>query len=704
MKIFSKKKPPYVKPKAMLVVGGAGFIGSHFVEAVVNNTSDVDTSGVEVAVVDALTYAGNKDYLSSVEDKIKLWVENISNDDFFNSMRTIFPMYDTIVNFAAESHVDRSFENYRTFIDTNIKGEAAILKAIYKAKNLRHLYVSCYDTATRALTKDGLKYYDELKIGDVVFTLNASDNLEEQPIENIIIQDYSGDMISLSNRRVDILVTPNHRMYDRNLNVFEACDLLRGSKYKSYELPYPVVGIGCKDSIIIDGKEVDLCDLFYLSGIFIGDGFLAYQEKELVNKSGLSRQGFLSRRNSKGQFVSGRTGDVSTTTSKGWRIFIDVPENDKCRKRLEDTLSRLDINYSIQKGKSGEHIYFTSEVWSDYFKQFGEYAQNKTIPEWMLQYDPQYLMCLFKGLMDSDGHVIDHSCFMYSTVSIKLTEKICELGLKVGYYPKVYDRYCESYIDGRKISGSSKQILFGMRPRTIRYDKICTKEYNGKVWCIKVKNKNFLTERNGCFSFSGNTDEIYGTQSYVPSVETTPADPTNIYSITKVAAEQLVAYYHKNYGVNTIVTRGSNTYGTRQYPEKVIPWFINNLLKGIKCPVYGKGEARRYYMHVDDHVNGILHALYYGEAGEAYNVGATNSEYSTVELATILISVIKKISIEEAKDSLSNYIEFIEDRVANDRRYMMNSQKLTELSGWYPKRTLVDGIEEVIDYYRERII
>jgi dTDP-glucose 4,6-dehydratase len=186
------------------------------------------------------------------------------------------------------------------------------------------------------------------------------------------------------------------------------------------------------------------------------------------------------------------------------------------------------------------------------------------------------------------------------------------------------------------------------------------------------------------------TDEVYGDVEGVasPSVETDPLRPSSPYSATKAGGDLLVLGYVRTHGINASVTRGANTYGPNQYPEKFLPLFVTNALDGQLLPVYGDGRQRREWLHVDDHCHAIELVLREGSPGETYNVGGDEREN--------LDMVDRILELTGADRSL---VRHVEDRPGHDRRYAINDAKLRSL-GWSPSHPLEDGLVETVDWYR----
>src|SRR5256885_759525 len=185
------------------------------------------------------------------------------------------------------------------------------------------------------------------------------------------------------------------------------------------------------------------------------------------------------------------------------------------------------------------------------------------------------------------------------------------------------------------------------------------------------------------------TDEVYGHVKEGKSRETDALLPRSPYSASKAAAEMLVHAYHVSYGVPTVVTRGANTYGPYQFPEKIVPLFITNALQDLPLPIYGNGSAVRDYLYVDDHVSGIARILWKGEPGGAYNI-ATGTEVSGVEVADTILKLCQKPS------SLKH---FVKDRPGHDYRYALDTRKLRPL-GWEPALRFADGLRATVDWYK----
>jgi dTDP-glucose 4,6-dehydratase len=187
------------------------------------------------------------------------------------------------------------------------------------------------------------------------------------------------------------------------------------------------------------------------------------------------------------------------------------------------------------------------------------------------------------------------------------------------------------------------------------------------------------------------TDEVYGdVEPGWSSREDDPLRPSSPYSASKAGGDLQVLAAVRTFGVNASITRGSNTYGPNQYPEKVLPLFATNALDGVPLPLYGDGRQVRDWLHVDDHCAAIELVLRQGEAGEIYNVGA-DEEHENVELTKVIVDHLG------ADPSL---VRHVEDRAGHDRRYSLESAKVRSL-GWAPRRDWAEGVRATIDWYRD---
>lgn len=194
------------------------------------------------------------------------------------------------------------------------------------------------------------------------------------------------------------------------------------------------------------------------------------------------------------------------------------------------------------------------------------------------------------------------------------------------------------------------------------------------------------------------TDEVYGTLGREGMfTEQTPYDPHSPYSASKAASDHFVRAYFDTYGLPVVISNCSNNYGPCQFPEKLIPLFINNILLKKPLPVYGKGENVRDWLWVVDHAEAIDVIYHRAANGETYNIGGHN-EWTNIDLIRLLCSIMDRKLGREAGES-AGLITYVTDRAGHDLRYAIDSSKLQRELGWVPSITFEQGLEETVDWY-----
>lgn len=193
---------------------------------------------------------------------------------------------------------------------------------------------------------------------------------------------------------------------------------------------------------------------------------------------------------------------------------------------------------------------------------------------------------------------------------------------------------------------------------------------------------------------SSKDDMAYGTEFFL---ETTKYDPHSPYSASKASSDHFVRAYHDTYGMPTLVTNCSNNYGPYQFPEKLIPLFINNIRHRKPLPVYGKGENVRDWLYVEDHARAIDTIFHHGKVAETYNIGGFN-EWKNIDLIRVVIRTVDRLlgNPEGYSDSLITYVT---DRPGHDMRYAIDSRKLQAELGWEPSLQFEEGIEKTVKWY-----
>ena len=210
-------------------------------------------------------------------------------------------------------------------------------------------------------------------------------------------------------------------------------------------------------------------------------------------------------------------------------------------------------------------------------------------------------------------------------------------------------------------------------------------------WNDKFENKLF---------YHVSTDEVYGSlgkEGYF--TEKTNYDPHSPYSASKASSDHFVRAFSDTYGLPTVISNCSNNYGPFQFPEKLIPLFINNIVNNKPLPVYGKGENVRDWLYVEDHARAIDDIFHKGKLNETYNIGGFN-EWKNIDLIKVLVKVVDKL-LGRSEGSSEKLITHVTDRAGHDLRYAIDATKIKEELGWEPSLQFEEGIEKTIKWYLE---
>ncbi len=212
-------------------------------------------------------------------------------------------------------------------------------------------------------------------------------------------------------------------------------------------------------------------------------------------------------------------------------------------------------------------------------------------------------------------------------------------------------------------------------------------------WKADFKNKLF---------YHVSTDEVYGTLGKEGLfIEKTPYDPHSPYSASKASSDHFVRAFYDTYKLPIVISNCSNNYGTYQYPEKLIPLFINNIINNNPIPIYGDGKNIRDWLYVKDHISAIDLIFHNTKIGKTYNIGG-NNEISNNEIAKILIKKIDEKLGRKPNESIK-LIKYVDDRLGHDRRYAIDSSKIKNELGWEPKYTFDKAIDKTIDWYINKL-
>ncbi len=256
-------------------------------------------------------------------------------------------------------------------------------------------------------------------------------------------------------------------------------------------------------------------------------------------------------------------------------------------------------------------------------------------------------------------------------------------------YSFVKGNICDKNIVRELVSASDCVVNFAAESHvdnSIKNPGIFIETNIGGTFTLLEAAKEFKIERY----LQVSTDEVYGTLGKTGYFyESTPLAPNSPYSASKASADMLVRAYFETFKLPVLNTRCSNNYGPYQYSEKLIPFFISQLLKGKKVPVYGDGLNVRDWLYVYDHCEAIDVVLHKGKVGEVYNIGGHN-EKTNLEITKLILNAM-------GKDESS--IEHVTDRLGHDRRYAISNDKITTELGWTPSITFEEGIKLTIDWY-----
>ena len=274
----------------------------------------------------------------------------------------------------------------------------------------------------------------------------------------------------------------------------------------------------------------------------------------------------------------------------------------------------------------------------------------------------------YAGLKDNLLLAQDISKYTFTKGDICDSELVASMLVDVDV---VINFAAESHVD-RSINGASDFVQTNIVGVQVLLDAI--KDSGRKIRFLQVS-----------------TDEVYGSIESGSWSEDWPLQPNSPYSASKASGELLARSYNKTHGMDVVITRCSNNYGTHHFPEKLIPLFITNLIEGKKVPVYGTGMNVRDWLHVDDHCRGIYQVLMNGRSGEVYNIGG-GRELTNNEITRLIL---------DAMGADESSIEYVEDRKGHDLRYSVDWTKINQEIGYKPQVKFEDGLRETIQWYRD---
>ena len=219
----------------------------------------------------------------------------------------------------------------------------------------------------------------------------------------------------------------------------------------------------------------------------------------------------------------------------------------------------------------------------------------------------------------------------------------------------------------------------------------------GTANLLNAAKNQWSKEHNNIF-YHVSTDEVYGSLGQEGMfTESTSYDPRSPYSASKASSDHFVRAYYETYGLKIKISNCSNNYGSHQFPEKLIPLVINNIVNKKPLPIYGKGDNIRDWLHVVDHIEAIDLIFHEGKIGETFNIGGHN-EMQNIDLVKLLIHLVDQ-KLERKKGESLSLISYVKDRSGHDQRYAIDATKIQKTLGWTPKYNVENGIEETVDWY-----
>lgn len=220
----------------------------------------------------------------------------------------------------------------------------------------------------------------------------------------------------------------------------------------------------------------------------------------------------------------------------------------------------------------------------------------------------------------------------------------------------------------------------------------------GTVTLLNAAREQWKNAMDGKLFYHVSTDEVYGSLGDTGLfTETTPYDPRSPYSASKASSDHLVRAYHHTFGLPVVISNCSNNYGPNQFPEKLLPLAINNILHNKPIPVYGKGDNIRDWLYVEDHAAAIDLIFHKGKIGETYNIGGIN-EWKNIDLINLLCEIMDK-ELNRPQGSSASLITYVKDRAGHDLRYAIDSSKIMTELGWKPSLQFEQGLAKTVKWY-----
>ena len=688
--------------KNILVTGGAGFIGSNFVHYMIRQHPEYN-----LVVFDKLTYAGNMSSLLDVSDEPRYkFVRGDIADRQAVEQTVREHQIDTIVNLAAESVAPN------VIVPVHVGSGIRLL-------TIEDLFLTYARKSTVQIDANGAEI---VEVKGRLMALAFKNGMGTwKPVTHITRHKYSGEMITLRQKWGEVTVTPNHSVYNAGGQLVAAAtnpELLSirkinldRSRFRDYlEIKLDECALREDRRLYLRDKQAGPRDIWVLKeyrgealkalmrflGAYLSEGSASFNSANgswqiCISNSDAS---FLEQLQKDVALFSNATGyllrrsrpNVNQLTFNAhilYRLVTDLCGQHAEQKRLPDQLYTLQDCYK-------------QELLETYLLGDGNTERYKTVDSRRFTTVSPTLAAGLGMLLsllaldysvsyrDFSEHATWHPAYTFRIVSSydTRTSLECERFDYTGY---VYDLTVEDVHNFAAGIGNIVVHNTHVDRSILDPDSAHRTNFTG-VYVLLEAARKFGIERFHQVS----TDEVYGSIPVGFFKEGDPLAPNSPYSASKAGGELMVRAYHETYGLNTVVTRGSNTYGPYQYPEKVLPLFVTNAIDDEPLPLYGDGMQVRDWLYVEDHCSGIDLVLHKGEPGEVYNVGGGNEKHN-IEVTRLVLRLLGK------PESL---IKRVTDRPGHDRRYALDCAKIKAL-GWQPARDFEAELAETVEWYKK---
>jgi len=533
--------------KRLLLTGGCGFIGHHSIEHLLKNTD------WDIVIMDRLTYAGNQNFLTDLEiwEKEKNRVHFIYHDfraPINESVAALIGDIDYIIHMGAESHVDRSIENPIPFAEANVLGTVNMLEYLrYYQPKARFIYVStdevygpvhknskgklylhkegephkpsnpysasksgaeafcyayfntyeldimitnCFDMETKLMTPSGIKGYDDIGVGDLVWSYKDGKMVATEVLEKVKMPS-NGEMISIEKNKVNQVVTPNHRMFIKTR---------KGKPSKLSKL---------REVLAEDLKNIDR-SYIPLSGDW--EGKKPKERYEFDTKVIMSLYGWY--------------------VSEGFELPGNGITFAAGSKEQQDEIIDLLFLIGVKGTVNGRSVRCYNKELKEMMIESGKYAKNKVVPKYVREADKEHIRVFYDAVIKGDGNINKKkNATVYYTKSLKLAHHMLEIGMKLGYGVRLSERY--TWNPSKTKKSKSYIVRFRLDMACVEKEEVKTIKYGGDVWCVRTKLGKVFVIRNGIVSLSGQTMNNFGErqnkEKFLPRVISAAVKGTPLY-------------------------------------------------------------------------------------------------------------------------------------------------------------------------------